>query len=375
MVRTSWIWPTLVVGLLGIPVSGLAQQTSAGPSVRVAEGETREGDLYATGELIEIAGRLDGDLIAAGQRIQTTGPVAGDLFAAARTVDIRGPVGDSTRIAAEQISVDARIDGDLVAAGNRCLLSDGARITGGVLAACASVQLDGTVDGDVRAAGGEVVIGGTVGGDAILRADRVSLGPGARIVGDLDYRARTPLSPEESARVQGTVRFDEVEDESSGLTVGRVLFWGWQTAAALLAGLLAVRLFRRIVPQLVSAITENTTVGALFGFAAFLMIPAGVLIAMITVVGIPVGFVTLLLFGVGLYVAKLPIAGWAGGRLLEMAGRPDASPYAAMGLGIVVLYLLFAIPYLGWLVWLGATWLGLGAMVLSGRAYLAMREI
>ena len=46
-----------------------------------------------------------------------------------------------------------------------------------------------------------------------------------------------------------------------------------------------------------------------------------------------------------------------------------------MGLGIVVLYLLFAIPYLGWLIWLGATWLGLGAMVLSGRAYLAAREI
>ena len=72
--------------------------------------------------------------------------------------------------------------------------------------------------------------------------------------------------------------------------------------------------------------------------------------------------------------AKLPVAAWAGGRLLALAGRPVASPYAAMALGIVALYLLFAIPYLGRLVWLVATWLGLGAMVLSGREYLQARR-
>ena len=78
----------------------------------------------------------------------------------------------------------------------------------------------------------------------------------------------------------------------------------------------------------------------------------------------------MLLFGVALYVAKLPIAVWAGGRLLALAGRPDASSYAAMAVGILVLYLLFAIPWIGWLMWLAAAWLGFGAMVLAGRRYL-----
>ena len=371
MIRMSSIWLVLVVALLALPLSGAAQQTDAGPTVRVPDGETREGDLYATGELIEVAGRLNGDLIAAGQRIQTTGPVSGDLFAAGRTIDIRGSVGDSTRVAGEQISLDATIDGDFVTAGNRCEVFEGARITGGLLAACATVQLDGTIDGDVRAAGGEVIIDGTIRGDTHLLTDRVTLGPGARIIGDLDYRARTPLSPEEAARVQGTVSFDEVEEEDSGLSFGGLIFWGWQTTSALVAGLLAVLLFRRVVPQLISAIADNTTAGALIGFAAFLLIPAAVLMAMITVVGIPVGISALLLFLVVLYLAKLPIAAWAGGRLLGAAGHPDASPYAAMGLGIIALYLLFAIPFLGWLIWLAATWLGLGAMVLAGRAYLA----
>jgi cytoskeletal protein CcmA (bactofilin family) len=380
MARTSPTWLPLIVlvalvALVAVPVPAGAQQFGSGPSVRVPAGETRQGDLYAAGELVEMAGRLDGDLVAAGQRIQTTGPIAGDLFAAGRSVDIRGPVGDSTRVVADQLSVDATIDGDLIAAGNQLRLFDGARITGGVLAAGSLVQLDGTVDGDVRAGAGEIIIGGTIGGSATLRADRISLAPGARIDGDLDYRARTPLSPEETARVGGTVRFDEIVDgdESSGVTWGSLLFWGWQTSAALLAGILAIALFRRLVPQLVSVIAENATVGTLLGFAAFLIVPAGAVVAMVTLVGLPVGLAAVLLFVVALYVAKLPVAVWAGAWLLARAGRPGASPYAAMALGTVALYVLFAIPYLGWLIWLVATWLGFGTMVLSGRAYLQTR--
>ncbi len=376
MTHKAPIWLTLVVALVVGHVPAAAQQFSAGQSVRVPAGETRQGDLYATGELIEIAGRLEGDLVAAGQRIETTGPIGGDLFAAARTVDIRGPVGDSTRLAGEQVTVNATIDGDLVAAGNRCHLFEAARITGGVTAACATVDIDGTVDGDLRAGGGEVTISGRVGGSAHLRADRVSLGPEARIDGDLDYRARTPLSPEEAARVGGAVRFDELVDDgtSSGISTGSLLFWGWQTSAALLAGILALALFRRLVAHLATALAGNTTVGALLGFAAFLVVPAGGVIVMATVIGLPVGLAAVFLFVVALYVAKLPVAVWAGARMLALAGRPGASPYAAMALGIVALYVLFAIPYLGGLIWLVATWLGLGAMVLSGREYLQTRN-
>lgn len=370
---TSWI----LVGALGLtPASAVAQQVAGGPTVRVPEGETREGDLYAGGESVEIAGHLNGDLIAAGQRIQTTGPVDGDLFAAGRSVDIRGPVGDSTRIAGDQLTVDASIDGDLVAAGNQLRVFDGARITGGVLAAGAFVQIDGTVDGGIRLAAGEIIISGAVLGDATLRADRIELAPGASIGGDLDYVARTPLSPEEAARVTGTVTYDEpVDDEASGVsTATSLLFWGWQTVASVATGLLLVALFRSRIQGLVSAIAGETTVGALLGFVAFLIVPAAAVIAMVTLVGLPIGLAVVLLFLVVLYVAKLPIAVWAGGRLLALAGRPGASPYSAMAIGVVALYVLFAIPYLGGLLWLVATWLGLGSMVLAGRGYLRARE-
>ncbi len=335
-------------------------------AVTVPAGEVREGDLYAASESIRIDGRLAGDLVAGAQRMRLDGQVAGDLFAAARTIDLRGPVGDSSRVVGEQVIVNATIDGDLIAGANRLQILDGAVIRGGVAAAASSVELDGVVEENLRVAAGEIIVRGTVRGDATVIADRLDLDPGARIEGDLDYRTRIPLSAEAAALVGGEVRYEEPVDDDDG----GVLFWGWQTGAAMFAGLLAVALFRRLVGQLAAVVAGEPTLGALLGFGAFLIVPIGAVVVMATGIGLPVGIIAVLLFGVAVYVAKLPIAVWAGGQLLTRAGRTDPSPYAAVAVGILALYPLFAIPWLGGLFWFVATCLGLGAMVLSGRRYL-----
>jgi cytoskeletal protein CcmA (bactofilin family) len=278
-------------------------------------------------------------------------------------------------VAAENLTLRGAIDGDLLIGANRARLLEGAQITGNVWAAGAIIEIDATVDGDVRAVGGEIIIGGTVRGSAYLRADRVSLAPGAHIDGDLTYRARTPLTPDEVARVAGTVRANPlVDDGLEGGTPWSAIFWAWQTVAALLAGILVVALFRGFLLAVASVIPEKATVGTLLGFATFLIVPILSVVAMVTLVGFPIGLIAALLFLVTLYVAKLPVAVWAGGRLLALAGRPNASPYAAMSIGILLLYALFATPYLGWLFWLIATWLGFGALILSGLGYLHTRE-
>ena len=363
----------LTAALAAAPASAGAQETEAAAVVTIPVGEVREGDLYAAGEAVRVHGRLAGDLVAGAQRVFVDGLVEGDVFAVARTVDLRGAIGDSTRVVGEQVIVDAMIDGDLIAGANRVQILESTVIRGGVAAAASSLEIDGTVEEDLRAAAGELVLRGTVRGDANVIADRLDLAPDARIEGDLDYRTRLPLSPEAAARVAGTVRYEEPMDEDEeddGSAAWSFLFWTWQAGAALLAGMLGVALFRPLMQQLASAIAGETTLGALLGFGAFLIVPVAAVVVMMTVVGLPIGLIGALLFGVALYVAKLPIAVWAGGQLLARAGRPGASPYAAMAVGVLALYLLFEIPWVGGLFWLAATWLGLGAMVLSGRRYL-----
>lgn len=373
-VRKAPVGLLLTAAFAGAPAPAGAQETSVGESLAVRGGEVREGDLYAADAEVRILGRLAGDLVAVGDMVLVDGQVDGDMFAVGMTIDLLGPIGDSTRVVGDQVIANTTIDGDLLAAAYRLLILESAVIRGGVAAAAGTLEIEGTVEKDLRAVAGEIVLRGAVLGDANVIADRIDLAPGSRIDGDLDYRTRVPLSREAAARVAGTVRYKEPSDENDdGGVVGSLIFWGWQTGAALLAGMLAVALSRRVMQNLVSEITGETTLGVLLGFGAFLIVPVGAVVVMMTVVGLPVGIIAVLLFGAALYLAKLPIAVWAGEQLLARAGRRDASPYAAMAVGILALYLLFEIPWLGGLFWLAATWLGLGAMVLSGRRYLSAK--
>ena len=373
MVRIALFGLTLAVAWAGSVAPAGAQTVQGGGSVTIPSGEVHEGDLYAAGEAVRVDGRLSGDLVVAARRVVVEGQVDGDVFAAGNTIDLRGPIGDSTRIVGQMLTVDTTIDGDLLAAGSEVLVSEAARITGGVAATGSLVEINGTVDQGARVAAGEIVIRGTVRGDANLIADRLDLAPGARIAGDLDYRSRTPLSPEAASRVGGAVRYQEPVEEPNRRAGWGVLLWLWQTLAALVTGLLVVALCRPLVQRLVTTIGEETTLGALFGFAAFLILPAAAGLAMVTLIGLPVGIAAFLLFALALYAAKLPVAVWVGERLLTLAGRPHASPYAALAVGILLLYLLFAIPFVGWLFWLAVTWLGLGAMVVFSRKRLESR--
>ncbi len=393
------------------PAAVEAQSFQAGPTVTIPDGEVHEGDFYAAGgESVRVDGRLDGDLVAgAGNRVVVTGQVDGDLFAASNTVDLRGAIGDSVRAVGQTITVDAAIDGHFLSAANELIVTENARIADGIVATASRVEIDGTVEDGVRVAAGVVVIHGTVQGDANIIADRLDLSPGARITGDLDYQTRAILSPEAAAQIGGAVRYQEPPDEEPDEGGGwGVVFWFWQTLAALLTGIVLVALFRRVVQRQVASLAEETTLSALLGFAAFLLIPVVAVFAMVTLVGLPIGMAAILLFGRSdcdrlyggqaslpvavwrslaipllgtcMYTAKLPIAVWLGDRLLGLAGRSGASPYLAMALGVPLLYLLFAIPrsrqsctFIGWLFWLAATWLGLGAMVVSYRRYLDVR--
>ena len=195
MVRIATTALGLALVFVGAPASLEAQSLRAGGAVTIPNGQVREGDLYAAVEALQVIGRLTGDLVVAANRVVVEGQVDGDLFAAAGTVDLRGPIGDSTRVVGQMLTVDTTVDGDLLAGVNELVVTENARIAGGLVAAGSRVEIEGTVEDDIRVAAGVIVIRGTVHGDAYLIADRLDLAPGARITGDLEYQARTPPEP------------------------------------------------------------------------------------------------------------------------------------------------------------------------------------
>jgi hypothetical protein len=138
---------------------------------------------------------------------------------------------------------------------------------------------------------------------------------------------------------------------------------------ALLFGCALIALFGAHEPNVVGAIRTDALRCAGVGFVSVLVTIAVCLsvILIITILFIPI---YLLLYAVAWYLAKIPVALWIGRTIFGKLDKPTG-PYLALLVGLVVLYLIFAIPILGWVAWFAVSLLGLGAMI---TVYLAQRQ-
>jgi cytoskeletal protein CcmA (bactofilin family) len=355
----------------------VTQASASGPfyggeHLRLATDKTHTGDMYVWTVETRIDGVVDGDLIAWTATARIDGEVTGDLNVGTSQFDLNGKVGDTVRVFAHKTAINGHIDGDLLLFSGMVTIDPDAHITGDLIAFAGRLTLDGTVDGDVRVTGGEIDVGGTVAGNAEIEADALTLTSNCRIAGDLTHLSRQ-FRQHEGAEVAGRVieeEPEEVEEEDEGISLFGIVLWFWGTLSAMLIGLIWVVALRRLVPSIKHAIGGETMMGTLIGFGAFLVVPAASLLALVF---LPLGLIGIALFLVAVYVAKMPLAVWLGDRLLSLLGLRSPSPFVAVVLGLLILRLLFLIPYLGTLLWLVAVWLGLGAMILAVRSRLQQR--
>jgi cytoskeletal protein CcmA (bactofilin family) len=345
----------------------------------VKAGETHSGDLYLFKQSVNIAGTQEGDLVAFANSLKIAGEVTGDVVFFGQTFLLTGTIGDSARIWAQDITVEGTIDGDLIAGGATVLIASGGHVTGSVNAYGGEVTVDGTIDGALSATSGQVSIRGHIGKDAAIRCDQLQLDPEARIGGNLSYESRRPLELQGKGTVAGRVDFlpKLVKENESLFSAGRVFWHLFLLVGSFLLGVVALALFGRPSQRIIETVGTDTLRSAGIGFLTIVVVPTAAVFSCILIVTIPLAIIVILLWLIAvLLLAKLPVVVWAGRWILRRLGRPAPSTYGSLALGLVLFYLVFQIPYIGWIVWLVCVFLGLGAIVIGVRAgYMSRRHV
>jgi cytoskeletal protein CcmA (bactofilin family) len=359
--------PVVLAGLLAacwIPSPAQAEMKDGSKaSYTIEEGATHKGDLYLLSGSVDILGTLDGELTVLVRRLDVSGTVTGNVNAAAQHIVLSGTIQDSVHVAAESVRVSGTIDGDLMAGGASVIVEKGAVIAGNVYAAGARVEIGGIVEQDVDATGGEVVINGVIGGDASLEADIIEISPAARIEGDLDYTSRNRLQLEGLETIEGDIEYTHDEYEPPVTTSG-LFSWFFWLLTALIIGLASIALLPRRMAAIVGKVGEDGLRSAGVGFITAIVVPVASCILCFLVITIPLVVIACIVFLILVYLARIPVAIWLGDLILRRVGRRSPSPYLALTVGIPVLYLLFAIPFLWGVAYLATIFIGLGAMVL-----------
>lgn len=327
-------------------------------------------DRFAAGGMLQLGGRTAGDLFAAGGEIDVDAAVGGDLVVAGGRIAVRGTVAQDLYAAGGRLRLDATVNRNVRVAGGAVDLGPEGRVGGNLTVAGGDVRLRGTVDGYVQAGGGDVLIDGTVRGDVVVGAGEVELGPNARVLGRLRYASRSELERDPAAQVASIERFElprrpDVREGARAAAHG--IAWMWTAGLVVLAALFAA-LLPGMSDGIAATIRARWAVSLLVGFVALVCIPVGAALAAATVIGIPLAltvfaaYLALLLLG---YVA----AGVSAGTLALGPARASRAGWriACAALGMLAIALLARIPYAGWLVFLAALLVGLGALLTQLR--------
>jgi cytoskeletal protein CcmA (bactofilin family) len=220
----------------------------------------------------------------------------------------------------------------------------------------------GHVTGDVVSFHGPVrVIGGRVDGDVTAANNQVVVGPRGFVGGDINYGDKRPvIAP--GARVGGHLnKFDITTDNSplSGFAF-TLLWWLAVTVSSLVLGLVLIALWPRAFDATSAAWRRSPGASIGWGALVFFGVPVAGVVALVTLVGIPLG-IGLFLALVPLYVVGYVTSTFVLGRMiLRESGR-----IVAFLLGLAILQVLTLIPILGVLVWVVATVIGLGAIIVA----------
>lgn len=346
----------LAVGACGPPPADAGGE--AGREVRLS------GDLIAARGELTVDANVPGDVIVAGGSIAFSGSADGDYLGAGGQQTIAGTVGGDVRAAGGQVELGATVIRNVTLAGGQVELQPGSNVGRNAYITGGSLQAAGRVEGALTMSGGEVTIDGTVGGDVIVRAGTLRIGPGARIGGDLRYRVPEGAATiDPGATVVGeTIVLPPPPDRGLWPGIVRLILLG----GFLLAGALGILLFPVTAARAADALAARP--GPSFGYGVLWLVvgPIVLLILSISVVGLPLVFIAASVWCTALYLGAAVPALWLGRRFLaDRIGTARAGLVGAFLAAGLLFALIGIVPILGPLfLFIASVW-GAGALVLA----------
>ena len=370
------IFLAMAAVFLLLPLAASAYSVKKGDSVYVPKDEVIEGNLYAVGSSLTVDGKVTGDVICAGQSININGDIAGDVICAGQSINISGKIGGNLRVAGNAINFNGQVARNGIIMSATTITSASSTIGWDLLILGNVFELNGNVGRDLYGGAGKVNLTGQIGKNINLdfgmqngNDQPLIIANKAKINGELKYKSDKDAIIDAGAVITGKVihNFPAVVAKKSNLAD---LGWWWgkliSIFAALVIGLVLVSFWREQIIKITDLMLAKVGPTLGWGVLALLLTPIIVIILLITIIGIPLSLISIALWLIALYISKILVGILIGRIILKNYWiKQKDSLIIAMIIGIVVAYLVFAIPFIGWIIALMAMLWGLGGIMLA----------
>jgi cytoskeletal protein CcmA (bactofilin family) len=324
-----------------------------------------DDDVIVTGAKVIIEGIVRGDVIDAGGTVQVKGTIEEDLIVAAGNVIISGNVGDDIRIAAGTLTIEGGVQDDVIAFAGETVLSDSGNISGDLLVTTGKLTMAGDVGEDLTGSAKEIDIEGSVGGNADLNAEIITISPKASIAGNLEYRSSSKVDITEGT-VGKELHYYQTDYHEKGGIASSMIRGLISYLALVLIGLIGLAIWPNYLEDIAAKTSESPGKAFLTGLLVIIVSIMITLLLFVTLIGIPLGLILMITLLIMLYVARIISSIWIGRYLLLKMGKTSKT-MNEMAFGLLVLLLVSAIPIIGGLVYIVATLIPVGNIYMKAR--------
>ena len=360
---------TLLLALLILPTGAIyASSLEAGNNVYITKDQIISGNLLATGDTITVDGVINGDLISAAKTINVNGRIDGDIISVAQNINVNGEVGGNIRVAANSLNFNGTVSRNISVMANDLVMGPNSNISWDALIMAVNAEIRGNIDGSLNGRIVQGLIAGKIGKNVDLtltNGNKQSLvvSSDASIGGDLNYTSDISANISDKASIGGKTNQKNAPVEKINWLQIYLLANLFSIFSSLVVGLVLIFIGKNISNKILAKMEKAPTKLIVPGIILSLILPPIALLLLFTIIGIPLAMIVIVWWLVMTYVAKIFTAILVGSLIIKNINKKGEAPlFWSLVLGVVICWLLFTIPFIGWILSLIAVWLGLGAI-------------
>lgn len=343
---------TLLGGVFSFAIPARANWRMESGVFTLTKDRVIEGDLFFSGERLEIDGVIRGDLLLFGEEVIINGRIDGSILGAVSgKLRNNGVVGGSLRGIINEVYLNRGgvIKGNISAFAIRLITASDSLIEKGILGRFSEVELKGRVNGPVSFNSAiSTKLSGEINGDVRSGGARIEWVSPLTVTGKVIDSTGYDNNPAKLEGIKldgGYQRQKPIKGQMGFLKAVTIFSFIW-----FLGSLLTSVIFYRLFPRTAWKVTEPSVVyfrrSLLMGLIGLIALPVIIIILTITVVGLPLAVLLGLFYLIILLFARIPVNLWFG-RLLF---RSRLNPVLMTVLGGLFLALLNFLPIIGLLI-------------------------
>lgn len=359
-----------VTFILLVPLSAQAGlNLYSRPAIIVEEHEVIDGNMYFASENLVINGRIKGDLIGLSSNIEVNGQIDGDIIALSQNANINGSVLGSVRLLSNILNINSSIERNLQAIASNIYIHPDNKIAWDALMLAPIMDINGLIEGNLHVWSPQVNLEALVNKDFYLgklsnEKYILNIHEGTKIDNNVYYHSLVEANIDENVIIGGNVEIKEIE--GSRANFGAWLFKTLRNMlAAILLGLLLMHFWKKPIKLINQIITKKPLSSLAWGALLVIVGPLILFVLALTVIALPIAVIGASFWLILLIVSKTIVA-IALGRYIfnQKLKKSKIKSVYKLSLGVVIAWLIFAVPVIGPFVAFFACLLGVGSVVL-----------